>query len=30
MYPADGTTVEALFGFADTDLFSAKRERRAA
>ena len=27
MYPADGATVEDLFGFADLDLFSAKRGR---
>jgi diguanylate cyclase (GGDEF)-like protein len=30
MYPADGTTAEGLLGFADLDLFAAKRERRAA
>jgi diguanylate cyclase (GGDEF)-like protein len=30
MFPADGTTVEDLLGFADLDLFAAKRGRRAA
>ena len=30
MFPADGDTVEALLGFADNDLFAAKRERRVA
>jgi diguanylate cyclase (GGDEF)-like protein len=30
MFPADGNTPEALLGFADRDLFAAKRERRAA
>jgi diguanylate cyclase (GGDEF)-like protein len=29
MFPADGTTPEALLGFADRDLFAAKHERRA-
>lgn len=28
MYPSDGTTVEELLGFADTDLFAAKRDGR--
>jgi hypothetical protein len=27
MYPADGDTVEDLLGFADLDLFAAKRGR---
>jgi diguanylate cyclase (GGDEF)-like protein len=30
MYPADGGTVEDLLGFADLDLFGAKRGRGAA
>ena len=30
MYPVDGSTAEDLLGFADLDLFAAKRERRAA
>jgi len=30
MYPADGATVEDLMGFADLDLFSAKRDGRTA
>jgi diguanylate cyclase (GGDEF)-like protein len=30
MFPADGDSGEALLGFADSDLFAAKRERRAA
>ena len=30
MFPADGDSGEALLGFADGDLFAAKRERRAA
>jgi diguanylate cyclase (GGDEF)-like protein len=30
MFPADGASVEELLGFADGDLFAAKRERRAA
>jgi len=30
MFPADGSTPEALLGFADRDLFAAKRERRVA
>jgi diguanylate cyclase (GGDEF)-like protein len=30
MFPADGASVEDLLGFADVDLFSAKREGRAA
>jgi diguanylate cyclase (GGDEF)-like protein len=30
MFPADGVTVEDLLGFADLDLFAAKRGRRAA
>jgi diguanylate cyclase (GGDEF)-like protein len=30
MFPADGSTVDDLLGFADTDLFTAKRHRRAA
>jgi diguanylate cyclase (GGDEF)-like protein len=30
MYPADGTTVEDLMGFADLDLFAAKRHGRSA
>ncbi len=30
MFPADGSTVDDLLGFADTDLFVAKRHRRAA
>jgi diguanylate cyclase (GGDEF)-like protein len=30
MFPADGTTADELLGFADTDLFAAKREHRAA
>jgi diguanylate cyclase (GGDEF)-like protein len=30
MFPADGTTAEALLGFADSDLFAAKHQRRAA
>jgi diguanylate cyclase (GGDEF)-like protein len=30
MFPADGATVEDLLGFADLDLFAAKRQRRAA
>jgi diguanylate cyclase (GGDEF)-like protein len=29
MFPADGTTPEALLGFADRDLLAAKHERRA-
>ncbi len=29
MFPADGGTVEDLLGFADMDLFAAKRGRRA-
>jgi diguanylate cyclase (GGDEF)-like protein len=28
MYPADGTTAEDLLGFADMDLFAAKRDGR--
>ncbi|HEX4668664.1 MAG TPA: GGDEF domain-containing protein [Solirubrobacterales bacterium] len=28
MFPADGVSVEELLGFADRDLFAAKRERR--
>jgi diguanylate cyclase (GGDEF)-like protein len=28
MFPADGVTVDDLLGFADTDLFAAKRGRR--
>jgi diguanylate cyclase (GGDEF)-like protein len=30
MFPVDGTTVDDLLGFADADLFNAKREGRAA
>ena len=30
MYPADGSTAEDLLGFADLDLFAAKRDRRRA
>jgi diguanylate cyclase (GGDEF)-like protein len=30
MFPADGTDVDALLGFADSDLFAAKRGDRAA
>ncbi|MBA3865755.1 MAG: GGDEF domain-containing protein [Solirubrobacterales bacterium] len=30
MFPADGTTVDKLLGFADGDLFAAKRDRRVA
>jgi diguanylate cyclase (GGDEF)-like protein len=30
MFPADGVGVDELLGFADGDLFSAKRQRRAA
>jgi diguanylate cyclase (GGDEF)-like protein len=30
MFPADGDSGEALLGFADSDLFAAKRERRPA
>jgi len=30
MFPVDGATVEDLLGFADMDLFSAKRDGRAA
>jgi diguanylate cyclase (GGDEF)-like protein len=30
MFPADGVSAEQLLGFADGDLFAAKRERRAA
>jgi diguanylate cyclase (GGDEF)-like protein len=30
MFPADGITVEDLLGFADIDLFAAKRDGRAA
>jgi diguanylate cyclase (GGDEF)-like protein len=30
MFPVDGITVDELLGFADADLFSAKREGRAA
>jgi diguanylate cyclase (GGDEF)-like protein len=30
MFPADGTTVDELLGFADRDLFAAKHEGRAA
>jgi diguanylate cyclase (GGDEF)-like protein len=30
MFPADGATADALLGFADADLFNAKRERRPA
>jgi diguanylate cyclase (GGDEF)-like protein len=30
MYPVDGGTPEELLGFADLDLFAAKRDRRAA
>ncbi len=30
MFPGDGTTVEDLLGFADMDLFAAKREGRSA
>lgn len=30
MFPADGDSAEALLGFADSDLFAAKRERRVA
>ena len=30
MFPADGGTVDDLLGFADTELFAAKRHRRAA
>jgi diguanylate cyclase (GGDEF)-like protein len=29
MFPADGASIDELFGFADSDLFAAKRERRA-
>jgi len=29
MFPADGVTVDDLLGFADADLFTAKREGRA-
>jgi len=29
MFPADGVTVDDLLGFADADLFAAKRESRA-
>jgi diguanylate cyclase (GGDEF)-like protein len=29
MFPADGTTVDDLLGFADMDLFAAKRSSRA-
>ena len=27
MFPSDGRSVEELLGFADSDLFAAKRER---
>ena len=30
MFPADGDTPRTLLGFADSDLFAAKRERRVA
>ncbi len=30
MFPADGASAEALLGFADSDLFTAKRRRRVA
>ena len=30
MFPADGVVVEELLGFADRDLFAAKRDRRVA
>jgi diguanylate cyclase (GGDEF)-like protein len=30
MFPADGTSVDDLLGFADMDLFAAKRGKRAA
>jgi len=30
MFPADGASVDDLLGFADTDLFAAKRQGRAA
>jgi diguanylate cyclase (GGDEF)-like protein len=30
VFPADGDSAEQLLGFADRDLFAAKRERRAA
>jgi diguanylate cyclase (GGDEF)-like protein len=30
MFPADGADVDALLGFADADLFAAKRSDRAA
>jgi hypothetical protein len=30
MFPADGVGVDELLGFADGDLFAAKRQRRAA
>jgi diguanylate cyclase (GGDEF)-like protein len=30
MFPADGSAVDDLLGFADMDLFAAKRHRRAA
>jgi diguanylate cyclase (GGDEF)-like protein len=30
MFPADGDSAERLLGFADSDLFAAKRARRAA
>jgi hypothetical protein len=30
MFPADGATVDDLLGFADMDLFAAKRQRRVA
>jgi diguanylate cyclase (GGDEF)-like protein len=29
MFPVDGDTIDDLLGFADMDLFAAKRERRA-
>jgi diguanylate cyclase (GGDEF)-like protein len=29
MFPADGASIDELLGFADGDLFAAKRERRA-
>ncbi len=30
MFPADGATVDDLLGFADSDLFAAKRQQRPA
>jgi GGDEF domain-containing protein len=30
IFPADGTSAEQLLGFADADLFAAKRDARLA